>query len=109
MDVKEILKYETKDRLTQVVTKFQVLQGMIQQVQAEMQSEVGKALSELRVDATQYLLEMNPSKNVWMLKPNPNAVKTEQPVLTKPAEPVKPSGDTQVETGASEKTEGITV
>ena len=96
MDVKELLKFETKDQLTQAVTKLQVLQSVIQQAQVEIQALVNKGLKELGVNPEQYLLEMNPAQNTWILKPNPKAVNPlNETVLLQPSEIVKPVGDTE--------------
>ena len=68
MNVADIIKYETKDALTQTITKIQVLSGYIKEAEAETQKLVQQALKELGVSPEQYVLEMNPQTNTWLLK-----------------------------------------
>ena len=68
MNVADIIKYETKDALTQTITKIQVLSGYVREAEAETQKLVQQALKELGVSPDQYVLEMNPQTNTWLLK-----------------------------------------
>mgnify|MGYP001574161237 FL=1 len=93
MDVGAILKYETKGKLAESVTKIQVLRGYLQQAEQEIQGKVNEAMKELSVSSDKYKLEMNPQTNTWLLKPNAEAVN--QVTEAKPVEAVKPAGDTE--------------
>ena len=97
MNVGDILKSETKDVLTAAVTRIQVLQEVLRKEEAAIQPLVNQAMKELGVDSGQYLLEMNPQRNVWVLKPNPKAI---SPVASLPE--VKKASDT--ESGNLQKT-----
>ena len=97
MNVGDILKSETKDVLTAAVTRIQVLQEVLRKEETAIQPLVNQAMKELGVDSGQYLLEMNPQRNVWVLKPNPQAILPAAP----PAE-AKKASDT--ESGNLQKT-----
>jgi len=95
MDVGAVLKYDTKAKLGQSVTKIQVLQSYVKEAEREIQAQVNEALKELGVSPDQYLLEMNPQTNTWLLKTNAQAVMAKQVTEAKPVEAVKPAGDTE--------------
>ena len=69
MNVADIMKGETKDELTHTISKIQVLQELLKKEETQIQPLVERALKELGVDPGEYLLEMNPQKNTWVLKP----------------------------------------
>ena len=96
MDVKDLLKYETKDKLTFAVMELQVLDKLLKQAQVNVQALVNQGLTELGLAADQYVLEMNPGTNIWLAKPNPNSLlnKVSVPVL-QPIQVAKPSSDTE--------------
>lgn len=106
MDVGAILKYDTKAKLTETVTKIQVLRHFLSLCEKEMQGLANEALAELKVSPDQYQLEMNPQTNTWLLKPNGQYIMAQQGVIatpTMPMEPLpKPAGDTQPEPGVLE-------
>ena len=95
MDVGAVLKYDTKAKLAQSVTKIQVLQSYVKEAEREIQAQVNEALKELGVSPDQYLLEMNPQTNTWLLKTNAQAVMAKQVTEATPVEAVKPAGDTE--------------
>ena len=95
MDVGSVLKYDTKAKLGQSVTKIQVLQSYVKEAEREIQAQVNEALKELGVSPDQYLLEMNPQTNTWLLKTNAQAVMAKQVTEATPVEAVKPAGDTE--------------
>jgi GT2 family glycosyltransferase len=69
MDVKDLMKPETKSILTNAVTEYQVLQNLIKVCSKTLSVLSGEALKELGVSPEQYVLEMNPPTNTWNLKP----------------------------------------
>ena len=62
---------------------------------ASKRATVNEALKELNVSPDQYLLEMNPQTNTWLLKTNAQAVMAKQVTEAEPVEAVKPAGDTE--------------
>jgi len=76
MDVKDLLKLETKQVLSNVVMEYQVLTHLIGETNKSLSALSEQALKELNVSPEQYVLEMNPATNAWNLKPR----KEEEPV-----------------------------
>ena len=85
MDVRNVLKYETKAELSTQVNKIQILQQLVREAEAAIQPLVIKALAELKVDPDKYLLEMNPATDTWLLKTN--AEEVGKPVAEAPVVP----------------------
>ena len=69
MDVKDLLKPETKHVLSNATTEYQVLTHLIAVCNQSLSALSEQALKELNVSPEQYVLEMNPATNVWNLKP----------------------------------------
>ena len=67
-----------------------------------MKPLVNRAIEELGVKPGQYLLEMNPDLNVWVLKVNAEAVETEGGGFKEQV--VKPASDTEAKAEILEKT-----
>ena len=91
MDVSNVLKFETKAKLAETISKIQVLRSYLQQAETEMQGKVNEAMKELGVNDGKYLLEMNPQNNTWLLKINPK--EAVQETVTDPSG-LKPASDT---------------
>jgi GT2 family glycosyltransferase len=79
MDVKDLLKKETKGTLTNAVTEYQVLQNLIRVCSQNLQGLTDEAMKELGVSKEQYVLEMNPATNTWICRP-----RVEKPPEVKP-------------------------
>ena len=109
MNVGETLKYDTKAKLTQSITKIQVLRSYLKEAETEVQEHVNNALKELGVDPKQYLLEMNPQTNTWLLKQNPKAILANSDLSTETPVPVRPAGDTEEKGQGLQLTEELKV
>jgi hypothetical protein len=107
MDVKDILKPQTKTILSNCVTEYQVLQNLIKQCSDNLSALSKEALKELGVSPEQYMLEMNPGSNTWGLKPR---IQPENKGELPPAEVTmtKPAGDTKNEAVKETVSEGKT-
>ena len=102
MNVADILKGETKDVLSQGVTRIQVLQSLLKQAEAEIRPLVDAALKEIGVEPGKYLLEMNPQKNTWLIKLNSDTPSVETQL-------VKPASDTEMAPEELKTTEEVKV
>lgn len=69
MDVKDLIKPETKQILTNAVTEYQVLTNLLKVCSTHLSALTGDTLKDLGVSDQQYVLEMNPPSNTWLLKP----------------------------------------
>ena len=76
MDVKDLLKPETKEVLSNCVAEYQVLNHLLSVCNTNLQSLSHNALEELGVTVEQYMLEMNPPTNLWNLKPRKEGVES---------------------------------
>ncbi len=69
MDVKDILKEETKRVLDNAATEYQVLSHLLEVCNNSLSALSEEALKELGVSPDQYALEMNPRSNTWIMRP----------------------------------------
>ena len=101
MDVKDLMKPETKNILSNCVTEYQVLTHLLQVCNKSMQDLSNEAMRELGVDVEKYILEMNPATNTWVLR---NRVQPEAPkVIETTIGPALPAGDTKHDEPVPEK------
>ena len=68
MDVKDLLKPETKQMLNNATTEYQVLTHLINVCTQGLSALSKQALEELNVSPEKYVLEMNPATNIFNLK-----------------------------------------
>jgi GT2 family glycosyltransferase len=95
MDVKDLLKPETKSILGNAVTEYQVLTNLLNVCNKGLSALSAEALKELGVSPEQYVLEMNPQTNAWNLKPR--KVETKPAELPEAPKAEAPAGDTKSE------------
>jgi GT2 family glycosyltransferase len=69
MDVSNSLKKETKAILSNCITEYQVLQKFLARANNDLFALSAEALKEVGVSPEQYVLEMNPLTNTWIIKP----------------------------------------
>ena len=92
MDVASLMKPESKQKLIGVVTEYQVLQNLLKVCGNNLSKLTEEALKELGVSGEQYVLEMNPATNTWILKPR---IKPEETNSSPAPEVAKPASDTE--------------